>query len=60
MSDADIILPGLLIGGFSCICLAGIGLYIRGKHKKFHMKKSASSDQLSGSDLDPQLIGNKV
>jgi hypothetical protein len=50
MADADIILQGLLIGGFSFAGVVALVYCLKKKAKTHHMKKSASMEELSSAD----------
>ena len=57
MADADSILQGVVIGSFSFIALATLVYCLKKKAKTYHMKKSASMEELSSVDTtDPTQI----
>lgn len=57
MVDADDLLQGFAIAGFSIIFLSSIVYCLKKKTKSYHMKKSASMEELSSVDTtDPTQI----
>jgi len=57
MVDADDLLQGFAIAGFSIIALSSIAYFLKLRTKKFSMKKSASMEELSSVDTtDPTQI----
>lgn len=54
MSDADTILQGCLIGAFGVIGVMAVVFCLKKKVKTYHMKKSASMEELSSVEThDP-------
>ena len=54
MTDADDILQGCLIGAFGFIGIATLAYCLQKRVKTYHMKKSASMEELSSVDTtDP-------
>jgi hypothetical protein len=50
MTDADVILQGLFIGSLSFGALIAVYICLKKRAKKFHIKKSASTEELSSVD----------
>lgn len=55
MTDADDLLAGFVIGGFSCVVISALAYCIKKRRSNLiHMKKSASMEELSSVDTtDP-------
>jgi hypothetical protein len=57
MVDADSVLQGCFIGGFAFVGLVTLVYCLKKKAKSYHMKKSASMEELSSVDTtDPTQI----